>query len=453
MAVVGISFGSATGGTGFDVAATVSSIMANMRMPETNWANQTTALQAQDAALSSLGTNLSALSSSLAALTSFDGAFAQKEGAVSDNSVVALTNATTDAAAGTHTLSIQRLATTSAQHSSAIPAGATLSGSFSLRVGSGTNHTITLDSSNNTVAGLAAAINSLAAGAHATVVSDSSGSRISLVSVQSGAASDITSDSSGLTDANGTGVTFTGTQPGQDAAYTLDGIALTSASNTVSSALAGITFQLLGTASSDVTLQIANNTTAIATALTNFTAAYNTLSGALTAQESKDTTGKAQPLFGDQTLSLMQAQLATALAFVTTNTGARSNLAQLGISFSATGQLQLDSNALSQALSSNFSGAANFFQNSGDFGQNLTRALNQLGTDGNGALALRLNQNTVQEQTLADNKTNLELRLSAYETSLTSKLTLANEILQSIPQQLEETRQIYAAITGYNSSR
>ncbi len=46
MGTVGINFGSATSGTGFDVTSTVTSIMANMRAPETAWATQTTALTA-----------------------------------------------------------------------------------------------------------------------------------------------------------------------------------------------------------------------------------------------------------------------------------------------------------------------------------------------------------------------------------------------------------------------
>ncbi len=453
MAVVGISFGSATGGTGFDVTATVGSIMANMRLPETAWAARTTALQAQDTVLSSLGSNLSALSNSLASLTAFDGAFAQKEGAVSNNSAVALTDATSDATAGVHTLTIKHLATTSAQYSSLVGNGVTLTGSFSFTVGGGTAHNIALNPSNNSVNHLAEAINNLDVGVLASVVNDGNGSRLSLVSRNSGAAFEIASDTSGLFDSTGNAVTFTESQAGTDAAYTLDGIALTSSSNTISSALIGVTFQLLSPVSSAVTLQIANNASAIATAMSGFVTAYNALATAMSTQETKDASGKAQPLFGDQTMSLIQSQLSTALAFATGNSGRTSNLAQLGISLDTTGQLQLDTHALSQALSSNFTGVANFFQKAGDFGQKLTGVLSQLGTDGNGALALRTEQNTAEEQTLADNKTNLEVRLASYQASLTSRLNTANEILQSIPQQLEQTRQIYAAITGYGNNK
>ena len=452
MSVVGISFGSATSGTGFDVSTTVTSIMTNMRAPETEWATETTALQAQDTVLSTLGTDLSSLSTALSSLTSFDGSFSQKNGATSNTSVATLTDATTDAVAGTHSLTVQSLATTSQQHSSTVASGATLSGSMTLQVGSGSSQTITLDAGDNTISGLANAINHAGAGVYATVITDSTGSRLSLTSSSSGAGGEMTVDTSGITDSNGTTLSMTETQAGGDAAYTLDGIALTSSTNSISTALPGVTFQLLGTSSSSVTMQIANDTSSISSALSTFVSAYNTLATALSGQEAKTSTGAAEPLFGDQTLSLIQSQLATGLAFMTGNSGATSNLAQLGITVGTDGQLTLDTTALSSALSGNFQGAANFFQNSGDFGQNLSTILNGLGNSGQGALALRAAQNATQETTLATNKTTMEARLTTYQTNLTTELNTANQVLQAIPSQLDEIKEMYAAITGYGNT-
>ncbi len=452
VSVVGINFGSATSGTGFDVTSTVTSIMTNMRAPETAWATRTTALQGQDTVLSTLGTEMSSLSSALATLTSFDGSFAQKEGATSNSSVVSLTDADSTSAAGTHTLTVSHLATVSQQHSSAVATGATLSGSLSIQVGSGVATTINIDSTNNTMSTLASAINNMDAGVTATVITDTSGSYLSFTSNTSGAAGEMTVDTSGLTDSSGNGVSMTSTAAGSDAAYTMDGISLTSSSNTVTDALPGITFQLTGTSSSNVTMEIVNDTSSIGTALNTFVSAYNALTAELSGQESKDSSGNAKPLFGDQVLSLIQSQLSTALAFSTQNSGKTSNLAQLGITVGTNGQLSLDASALNSTLQSNFTGVTNFFQNVGDFGQNLTTVLSGLGNSGQGALALRAAQNTSEESTLADNKTNLEARLSTYQTSLTAELNAANEVLQAIPQQLDEVKQIYAAITGYGQS-
>src|SRR5208283_2006423 len=63
----------------------------------------------------------------------------------------------------------------------------TLSGSVTLKVGSGTAQTFTLSSSDDTLAGLASTINSSGLGISANLLTDASGSRLSLVSGTSGA--------------------------------------------------------------------------------------------------------------------------------------------------------------------------------------------------------------------------------------------------------------------------
>ena len=55
MGTVGLSFGSATSGQGFDVASTVTQIQASEQAIETPWQNQLTALQAQDTVLLDFG--------------------------------------------------------------------------------------------------------------------------------------------------------------------------------------------------------------------------------------------------------------------------------------------------------------------------------------------------------------------------------------------------------------
>ncbi len=73
MGTVGLSFGSATSGQGFDVATTVTQIQAAESAIETPWQTQLTTLQAQDTVFSSLGSDLSTLTTSVQALTDFAG--------------------------------------------------------------------------------------------------------------------------------------------------------------------------------------------------------------------------------------------------------------------------------------------------------------------------------------------------------------------------------------------
>ena len=137
---------------------------------------------------------------------------AQKQGSSSDNNVLELTSATSTAIAGSHSIVVSTLAQTSSEYTDTIANRAdTLSGSLTIQ-----GHTITVDSSNNTLATFASAINLAGIGVSASVITDTSGSRLSLVSGTSGAAGQLTI-TGGLTDATtGTAIALhTGAGPGR----------------------------------------------------------------------------------------------------------------------------------------------------------------------------------------------------------------------------------------------
>jgi flagellar hook-associated protein 2 len=188
MGTVGLDFGSPTSGTGFNVSSTVAEIVSNLQNVETPWKNQLASLESQDASISSLGSLLSNVSTDIGQLTDLQGVLAQKEGSSSDTNVLELTAADSSAVADTHTVVVNSLAQTSSGYLAEIGNSAdTLSGSVTLQVGSGTAQTVTLDSSDNTLSGLASAINASGLGITANVLTDASGSRLSLVSGTSGA--------------------------------------------------------------------------------------------------------------------------------------------------------------------------------------------------------------------------------------------------------------------------
>ena len=229
MSVVGLSFGSPTSGTGFDVSSTVSSIVANLQNVETPWKTQLTKLESQDTAISSLGTLFSSLSNDMSSLTDAEGILAEKTGSSSNTNVLEITYASASAVAGTHTVEVTSLATTSSGYLAEIAKSTdTISGSITLQVGSGKAQTISVPttSGDNTLAGLASAINSSGVGITASVLTDSSGSRLSLVSGTSGANGDITVSANSIADtttSSGT-LVYTSTVSGADAQLTVDGI-------------------------------------------------------------------------------------------------------------------------------------------------------------------------------------------------------------------------------------
>jgi flagellar hook-associated protein 2 len=448
MGTVGLSFGSATSGQGFDVASTVTQIQASEQAIETPWKTQLTALQAQDTVLSTLGSDLATLTTSLQALTDFTGVFSEKQGSSSNTDLLSLTSANVTAAAGSHTITIQSLAQTSSDVSSAIAdPNDTLSGSLTIQ-----GHTFNVDSadSDTTLTTLASAVNSAGIGVHANVIIDSNGSRLSLVSGTSGAAGQL-SVSGSLSGASAGPISISSSQDGKDASLTVDGVAITASSNTVTDAIPGVTFHLLGSSpGTQIQVEITNDNTDIGTAMSKFVAAYNSVINDINGQEKNDSSGNAEPLFGNPTLALIQSQIAGSL-FTGAASGAINNITQLGIGLNDDGTLALNADTLNSVLNSNFSDVTGFLQNSGSFGQTLASSLNNLGTQGpNGAVFLAQQQNSAQEKALNTSISNEDTLLAVQKTQLTNELNTANQILQSIPGQLNQVNEMYSAITGFN---
>jgi flagellar hook-associated protein 2 len=215
-----------------------------------------------------------------------------------------------------------------------------------------------------------------------------------------------------------------------------------------------VTFQLLASdVGSSVQVQIANDDSSVMTAVSSVVTAYNKVVADLTTQEGKDSSGNPEPLYGSPALSLIQSQLSQALLGGSAS-GSISNIGQLGISVNNDGTLSLDTDTLQGVLDSNYSDVTGFLQNSGSFGQNLSTVLNNLGNQApNGEIYLTLQANSANETDLNTSITNENARIAADKVSLTTELNSANEILQSIPSQLNEVNELYSAITGYNQSQ
>jgi flagellar hook-associated protein 2 len=454
MGAVGLNFGSATSGAGFDVTTTVASIVGNLKAVETPWNNQLTSLKADDSALTSIGGDLSSLSTSVAALTDFQGVLAGKEGSSSNTNVLTLTSAGPTASAGSHSIVVTRLAQTSSLYSAAIASSDILTGSLSIQIGSGTTHTVPIvTGTSDTLSTYAAAINAAGVGVSASIISDTSGSRLSLVSNTSGAAGQLTVTGSINDSTTSSAVPLSTGLTGLDAQLTVDGVAVDSGSNTISTAIPGVSFQLLSSApSTPVQVVIANNNTGVATAFQAFVTSYNKVLGDLTTQEGNDASGKPEPLFGSPIVAQLQSALALALTSGTSS-GAISSLDQLGISVNSSGQLNLNTSTLNSALNTNYSNIVGFMQNTGSFGQSLAATIDNLdSTSPHGAISLALAADAAQNTSLNDNITKENAIIAIDQANITAELNAANQILQSIPQQLNGINELYSALTGYNQA-
>jgi flagellar hook-associated protein 2 len=454
MGTIGLSFGSPSSGQGIDVASTVTQMVTQMQATETPYKNQLTALQSQDTVISNLGSLLSTLSTDITALTDPAGILSGKQGSSSDTNTLALLSADTTATAGSHTVSVQKLAQTSTDSSNAVAAGDTLSGSFTLHIGSGSSQTISVDPSNATLAGLAATINQAGIGVSASVITDSSGSRLSLISQTSGAAGQISIDTNSLSDTttSGSPLTITPGQPGQDAQFTVDGVQTTSASNTITDAISGVTMQLLGISATPVQVEIDNDTSSVTTAVSTMVTDYNAVVSALSAQEGKDASGNAEPLYGSPIISQLQQTLSGALNQPSGT--ALTSMTQIGLSLNSNGTISLDTDQLTSALNDNYSGVQAFFQNTNSFGLGLESAVSNAGTGSpTSTLTQAQTANAATESSLNSTISTIDARIATQQTNLTTELNAANQTLQEIPMQLNMINEIYSAITGFNESQ
>ncbi len=145
---------------------------------------------------------------------------------------------------------------------------------------------------------------------------------------------------------------------------TVNNVAIENSSNTISDALEGITLNLSDVTTGNQTLTITSDTSKASSAITAWANAYNTLQdsfASLTKYTAVDVGTSAQDtsngaLLGDSTLRTIQSQLKTMLTNAQSSSTYKS-LAQIGVtSDPSTGELEVDDDKLTAALTSDQDG-------------------------------------------------------------------------------------------------
>lgn len=450
----------AAGGSVINVSSLVSQLVAATEAPQQSLIdNQTQQVTTQISALGQLKGALSNFQSSLAALDSAS-AF-QVETANSSAPTTFTAAASSGAPPGTYNVTVSALA--SAQQLLSKPIGTLGTGTLSLSLG-GSSFNVTIDSTNDTPAGIAAAINSASGnpGIAATVLQGSDGAHLLLSSSQTGAANTIQVSETDAGNAlaaltYGTGNTGNYTQEAsaQDAAFAISGVSFTSPSNTVSNAMSGVTLTLLGTSPTSgtppvampATLAIANDTATIGGNIQSFVTAYNTLQSTLVQLGGYDpSTGTAGPMMGNAVLTGIQSQIQRALySVVNTGSSTYNSLASIGITTNKDGSLSLNQTTLSAALGSNFSAVSQLFSGTSGVAQSLnTDITDALGA--NGSVTAAGQTLTSQENTLTDRNNQLQTQMAALSASLTQQYSALNALLSSLQSTSSYLSQQFATL-------
>jgi flagellar hook-associated protein 2 len=305
-------------------------------------------------------------------------------------------------------------------------------------------------SGDNTLAGLANAINSSLSGATAAVVTSSGKSTLTLTSQVEGASGALTV-ASALTSSAPTPLNYSDTTGYTSSTPDIGTLgAVAGANDTLSGSF---TIQVGSGAAQTITLDSSNNT------LSGLMGAINGLSGVSAALDqagtgltlTSGTNGAAGALTVTSNIVDTTSPTATALNY-NTSTDINS-LSALGISVNNDGSITFDAGSLDSVLNTDYSSVAGFFQNANSWGQTFNNMLTGAGTGSStGILSLAKNSNSTIESTLNAEISREQSLISTEQSSLTLELNQANQIMQQLPTELEGMNELYSAITGYNQN-
>ncbi|WP_051749034.1 flagellar filament capping protein FliD [Nevskia soli] len=445
-------------GSGIDIASLVSSLVTSTIKPQqTLLQNNQAADQSTISALGALKSALSSLQTTVDAITT-GGALSKFTTQSSDNSVFTATTSS-GAVAGSYQMQIQTVAQVNTLRSTAFSSSSAAvgTGPYTFTAG-GKSFSVTLDGTNDTLSGLASAINGASdnSGVSATIVNGSGGSYLLLSATQTGIANAVSVASSAP-------IGFSSIQSASDASGTIDGLPFDSASNTISNVLTGVTLSLASAAPNTTqTLTIGADTQSAATAVQSFVTAYNAALSLITSDTaftpgsstsgSGSSTGTAGPLLGDLAVESVSRQLESIVGGSAGSGGnAFTLLSQIGVTTNDDGTLAVNSDTLNSALQQNSSAVKGLFSGTNGIGTQLDTLLNTV--VGAGGL---ISTKTSALQTEVDSMTTQLTQLTAKSAQLTAQYNAQFNAMDSIVAAYKNTAslltQLYAPRTTSSSS-
>lgn len=385
-----------------DVNSIVSSLMSVERQPLTLISNQKTAFEAKLSAYGTLKSALSTFQTSVGALASASKFNAQTATSATPSVFTATANGS--ATIGDYAITVNQLAKSQKIAMDGVANTTDVIGTGKLTIAFGTyapaivspatpasftanpdkaSFEVTIDSSNNTLAGVRDAINAANGGVTATIVNDGTANRLVITSKETGEVNGLKitvddddgnpTDSSGLSKlaydplgSAGSGKNMSQLQAPLNALLNIDGIDVVKASNTVSDAIEGVTINLLTTSNSQaVNLGVASDQAKIKESVTAFVDAYNKVMDTLKTLTKYDEAGKASgKLLGDATARSITSQLKAVISKTVDTGGTITSLTDIGVGFQRDGKLGLDSTKLTNAITNNFDDIAALFSTS-----------------------------------------------------------------------------------------
>ena len=283
-------------------------------------------------------------------------------------------------------------------------------------------NTIAIAASASTPAGIAAAINSANLGVSAQLVStgDASTPYKIMLTGTSGAnnAFSLTSLTAGSTAVDG--VNFaTRLQSAEDAALNVNGMAITSSTNRITDAIAGSTLELFTTTNGAASLDFSRDTSTVKTKIQALVTAFNDANSMLTVvSDPKSTVAEfGASLVGNNIVSTVRSQMRSLITTDSTSpSGGLNALRDLGLSINRRGILELDATKLDSAMLNKFDNVVTLLTSN----QEKLSATSALPAGAAGEAFKKLTNLLDVSGSITTQSTNLTQKITAYKKELTA---------------------------------
>ena len=363
--------------SGLDTDSIISQLMDLERRPIMQLQQKEAGYQAKITALGMVKSSMSELKSAVEALKDAD-SFISYSATSSDTDILTV-SAGDNIQPGSYSITVSQLASAQQVRSAAFSGSDVTvgTGTLTIQVGNGQSVDIEITSENNTLAGIAQAINEADAGVTAGVINDGNGNYyLTLQANETGATNTISltmqdddgdnNDSSGLSAlyTDPSNQTLTETKAATNAQLSINGIAVERSSNQIDDLIEGMTITLKSADSAkSVTVSSSKNYSGLTSKLKDFVDKYNALVDVLKEQTAYNAaTGQAGTLIGDSSVSRITSTLSRMIYQGVDGVDSSVNsLSKLGIEVDDSGHLSLDTAKLTEAMENYPDDVAKFF--------------------------------------------------------------------------------------------
>jgi flagellar hook-associated protein 2 len=421
--------------SGIDSTSLIASMMNVAKQPITRLQTKQTTNNTMSKKFTDIKTKMSALQAAAKALDTRSEAMVNK--ATSSNDKVATVSTAGGGTLGTFDITVTSAATAQRSYSDGFSAsnvaGLFPTGDLTIQVGTGTPVTLDVTAS-DTLSTVAAKINAANLGMTAGLVFNGNEYKLQISGDKTGTDNKIVfSDAAAV----GLGLNKAPYLPADNAVLKVDDIDVISQTNTVSSAVPGITLNVVGAGTSKVTID--RDPDGLKTKLEAFTKAYNDVMTAMNAEFASSGTQKAAgTLSGDSTLRSAQSDLRTMMTqSLSALNSAFPSIGAMGITVGRDGTLSVDSEKLKTAVNKDYESVTSVLSGLGSNKGLMAQVVDKLDpyVRSDGAITNRINNLTARNRDIDSQISRLQVRLDNYEEQLQRQFSSLESLMGGLQSQ------------------